>query len=407
MNTRVKCNKCSRLYEKGLVGGKCPKCRGTLLPAPSRVEIVSPEIPDLPDPPKTKETVIEESQEAPSKKERIVDGVRNHKRMIVLVILVVCAILIVGSLMVKNKVPSAAPMVVAKTAVPSVKMPSVVVEPPIDMKSVSVITGVQCMLIGLSIIMMVAGYLDRKRSNQAYDAIVAYVCGVFILFVAPWPPIQAGIAQLGIGAFPWAWIAVLIPTAIVLAVSLTGGVDLTPTGLFLGLLGIVGGVILGNLEEVQLMFGIGEGTLYPIETLSGLLMTKQFEVAKFSLLVYGLLAAGCVLLIIEVMKKQHDGTRSWAGILIALVGILTYVGLRAIPWTGVFMVLQTPFVALLFVFAINLLVASIAREKIDSVTRDVNWAEYKLGLVRVSSPWDVVSLQAMVGSLLIIAFGNI
>lgn len=428
-----KCGNCNKFAPKSKwIEGKykCPHCgshsiKYEVKPEQSVVAQAAPQ-------PQSTPVVSQQSAEKPAQKEPQTSvqqepeeeertGKKNSwKRPII--ILVICLI-IVGLIMRIDRTLSTVPQVAVDTVV--------VTEAPtdqliisstdlqasaIDVKSSDYIKTEQIIIILLSLIIILAGWLDRKMSNQILDAIVAVVLVVIVLFGASQAIhfIASGLVSVIPVDLPTAWwimsfVITVVSLVAVVLVSVYGTVDLTPVGMFFGLLGLVGGVLLGHLGSLQEVLRIPSGQLFPIGEVFLLVRAKQFEIIKFSLLVYGCLTIGILTELREILKpyaKSH--VISFAGLIISPVCILMYVLLRMfgdlIPVVGT--LLSSPYGALLVFLALNLVAAAVLRERVDNMFGNTS-AEYKLGQARAMSPWDIILFQAALGGFLIILVGKV
>ncbi len=288
---------------------------------------------------------------------------------------------------------------------PTTSVPTVdVVQQPqtsaMDIKSVSTIGTEQVMMIIFVAIIFLTGWLDRKQSNQPGDAYVAILGVVIILLCGT--NVATQLFHI-LKADAYATIVVsLVCLAVVVAVSLAGTPDLTPVGLFFGVLGLGGGVLFNNLGSVQVMFHIQSAPLLTGASLFSYISTKQMDGAWFSVLVYACLILAFLAILFEMLKASAGDGR-WLGFFIATLGIVAYIcGRNFIPSTSTW---NNPYVLLLAIGALNFIVASLSREKLDA--QGINYTQYKLGLLKLVTPWDVILFQALLGGFLIIITGKV
>jgi len=271
----------------------------------------------------------------------------------------------------------------------------------IDIKSVSVFGSVQYVMIGFIAIIVLAGYLDRRQSNQAYDAVIATILALIVVWIGNLPFLRAFFTAIEL-ANPDIIIC-LIALAVVLTLVFTGGVDFSPLGIFFSIIAIFGGAILSNLGNLQVWLHVPSGPLVTVQKLFELMSAKQWDLAQFSMVVYGCMLIAVFAYGYEILRPTAQGYSGPWGIIISLVGVGIYILCRtafaAVPVVG------TIGGAFLIVVVYNFIVATITRERLTGT--GVNWAEYRLGLVKVVSPWDIFAFQAIIGAMLTIAIGKI
>jgi hypothetical protein len=259
-----------------------------------------------------------------------------------------------------------------------------------------------------AMIVAIAGYLDRKRSMQAADAIVAICGALFLLFVATWEPGKAFLVALGIPQDALPYLTSLITIAVIVAMAYAGTLDFSPIGIFLGIMGLIGGVWLSSLGDLGTMLKLPQAPLVTLDQLAMLIQLKQMDLAKFSLTIYSILLIGIIFYGVELVRPDKKiKVPTYGGLLLAVLTVVAYIGLRQLArMPGDLAILGHPIVAFLVVLVINLLLASNIREQGDTVT-NTGWAEYKIGLLKITSPWDIIAFEAMLGGFIAIAVGRI
>lgn len=316
-------------------------------------------------------------------------------------LLALCVILIAQLQLPKTEIPIT-PTVTAQTVIETL-VPEVIVTPDdiVDIKSVSALGSVQYAMMALLFVIGLCGYLDRRQSNQAYDAWIAIIAALLVVWIGSLPVFRKFFEAIELGN-P-SLIIVLVSLAVVITTSLTGTVDLSPIGIFFGIVAIFGGTVLNHLGSFQDVFRIPDSSLYTMSTTLAFLAGKQWEVAKFSVVVYSCLLLAVFAYGYEILRPKSDIRPDFGGIVISIIGVGIYVVLRTLAKD--IPVISTIIGAMMVVFLYNFIVATIMRERLSG--SGVNWAEYRLGLLKVVSPWDIFAFQAIIGALLIVATGKI
>jgi hypothetical protein len=256
------------------------------------------------------------------------------------------------------------------------------------------------MMIVFIIIICLTGWLDRKESNQPGDAYVAIIGAVIVLFCGS-SIMNQFFHLLQVDAWATIVVTTVCITAVV-SVALAGGVDLTPIGLFFGILGFAGGELFNNVGSLQTMFHIQSEPLMTGASLFSYIRIKQMDMAWFSVLVYICLTLAILAILFEMLKLSAGDSR-WLGFVIAIIGIAAYIcGRTFIPVSSKW---NDPFILLLVIAAFNFVIASLSREKLDA--QGYNYTQYKLGLLKLVTPWDIILIQALVGGFLVILLGKV
>ncbi|GEM_PF-4236427 len=306
--------------------------------------------------------------------------------------------------------PTSAPLVIAiqPPAMPEIK--------PLDLANAAWIGPVQGMLLFLGVLLIGLGLMDRWLVKQLHDITVPLIC-VLALYVLGWAPIRAFLAappftftdQRTIG-----WLVIVASLVAVFAVSRLPTPDYTASGLYSGLL-VVAGVTIGSLGLMQVAFGIPNAPVVSMGQTFALVQQKAWTSVQFSVLIYAL----CMLAIgfygWESVKPNQEGSKpSWGGPVLAVLGLVVYyaasrgmirAGFITDPdWAWLYYAM-----ALLMTLIGNWIGAALANQVLtgDTVAMSHSYTDVRLGFLTVRTPWDVISLEIMMGILLILMFGTI
>lgn len=283
---------------------------------------------------------------------------------------------------------------------------------PVDIKSVDYVQTEQIIIIILLIAIVVTGWLDRKMSNQPWDAYLAIAAAILVLFGASKAAhfVATAFESWGVGTLVACRILSVIIASLcvvtVILVSLYGTLDLTPVGMFFGILGLGGGVLLGHMGSLQEALKIPTGFLLPLGQVFQYLRAKDVASVAFSLLVYACLVISVLAELREVLKPYKSGSTSFGGLALSIINIVIYILLRMFGGniSGSFGGLaSSPYGALLIFFVLNLIAAAFLRERVDNMFGNTT-TDYKMGQARVMTPWDILLFQSVLGGTLTILF---
>jgi|GEM_PF-4952928 len=262
------------------------------------------------------------------------------------------------------------------------------------------------------VIILLVGFLDRKRSHQNSDAIIAVIV-ILVFFLMGMSKLQQVIitgSQVGLMIALW-----VVPFAflgLLLGAILSGAFDLTPAVMVFGVVAIGGGVLMNNLGTFQTLFGISSDYLYTLssmKTLSDLHLLGTM--GMFTMLTYGHFLIAILFSFIEIVRPNRRGMRvsiqNFYGFFLSILVIALFVLLRSvdIPSGHWYSFLANPIVLALLFIAVDFIFANIKREQMDGY--GVSYTEYVLGNQQIASPYDLILFQVLVGAFLLVLIGKI
>lgn len=182
---------------------------------------------------------------------------------------------------------------------------------PLDLQSNDWFKEIQVLFLIEVIGLTFALVADAKIRKQWLDAIVPFLAFLMVVFLP-------GGAALG----SWGVLAVALVS--VLIVTFMGGIDYSPLGTFLIMVGAVGGLIFNKIEAVESAFSIVTAPILPLTQMWTLFKLQAWEIFYFPLTVYILLSLGLVLAVLEAVRPSEDKNPRWGTVIGGSVGVVVF-----------------------------------------------------------------------------------
>ncbi len=288
------------------------------------------------------------------------------------------------------------PPAIAPTLVPEVKPLAPTIQP-LDLQNAPFLASTQLFFIVSAVLALIWGLLDSGERRELYDWFVVLAGVAIVLFTSKAGILQALFNAIGLNN-PKALVAISLVTVIL--VSVTAGRDLTPVGLFLKLIAS-GGLILGNMGELQSALALKSGAVLPFGQIMAFIQLKQMDTVWFSLWVYGLDLLAALIFLFEIFSPKN-GSSEWGSMLSAIVIIPTYMVCRHLfSWD------MLP--SLLVANALAVVMASVSRNwgLGTGVVQNRPYGEVQIvGRFQVRTPWDGLLTGGVLLELLVMAMGG-
>lgn len=261
-------------------------------------------------------------------------------------------------------------------------------------------------------IILLVGFLDRKRSHQNSDAVIAVIV-ILLYFVMGMAVFQQIIINLQpIWAVITLWAVTLGLFGLLCGAVVSGAFDLTPVIMVLSVLAIGGGTLINNLGAVQTLSGISSDHLYTFGSMVKLSKIHMMNtMGAFTMLTYALFLAAILCSFIEIIRPTRSGVRmrvqNFYGFFLSLgvVGLFVLLRSISIPPDKWYSFLSNPLILMLLFIVGDFIFANIKREEMDGY--GVSYTEYVLENLRIASPYDLILFQVVLGSFLMVLLGKI
>jgi hypothetical protein len=268
--------------------------------------------------------------------------------------------------------------------------------------------------IAFVLLILLFGFLDRKRSVQNSDAVIAVIVIIVYLILG-----ISYFQQVIIQVHPlWLVIALWVTTfgflCLLIGAIVSGAFDLTPASMVFGAVAITGGILLNNLGAYQTIFKIPSNLLFTFDSMIQLSKIQMFwTMGAFTVLVYGHFIVAILCSFSEIVRPAKKGikitSKNFRSFFFSIIVLGLFILLRSITlpagkWYS-FLSQPNPIILALLILVGDVIFANIKNEQMDG--SGVNYTQLKLGTLTISSPYDVIIFQLILGAFLMVIFGKV